>query len=168
MLLFISTFYCLKHAARKDPVFESWLHGQSRNIVHSLCSKRNRGQNKSVFSAHVMFFLSAVTTNCSIEPFRTVSVFSSLHTFSRQISSNPPGFPWRQKKPSSWILKDSCSRGYSTFWQENDPPRKKSEWKKKILLECTSTFQEVTSVVLRSQLKACPATTAQTYATLRM
>lgn len=72
--------------------------------------------------------------------------------FSRHLSSSGfltrPGFPWRQEIPGRWrILKDSCNGGYSTSDRTNDPPRQKSEWKKRILVECSSPCQEVTSAV---------------------
>lgn len=153
MLLFICTFCCLKHAARKDPVFESWLHGQSCNIVYSLW--REIEDKINLFFLHMWCSLCCHHKLPNRTFFNCVSILFSLHLFTSDFLNPPLGFHGDRENQAGEFSRTHVAVDIPHSDMKNDPPRKKSWWNKKILLECTSTCQEVTSVGLRSQLKAC-------------
>lgn len=138
---------------------ESWLQGQCLQLEQQEASGT---KETGLFYTNVLSSLLSppFAKQNLLELCICVSILFSRHLFSSDFLKRP-GFPWRQEIPGRWwILKDPCSCGYSTSDMTNDPLMRKSEWKKNILAECSSTCQEVTSAVFWSRGKAGSAAAA--------
>lgn len=92
-----------------------------------VCAAREIGDKINLFSLHTWCSLCCHHKLLNRTFLHCVSILFSLHLFTSDFLK-APGFPWRQRKLGRWILKDSCSCGYSTFWQEKWMKKDNSTW----------------------------------------